>query len=173
MLHMWMRHVAHVNASCRTCECVTSHMWMRHAAHVNASRRTCGWMTTHCLLTLSWLHTASQMCHAAHVYESRHICECVTLHMWMRHVTQSSVATLHQIRHVVHVNWSCCTCVWVIPHMWMRHVAHMKESCHTVYYRNRAQDQVKAVRHLTRVLSSSVSNIVCVCAYVTWVLLQF
>jgi len=35
MSHIWMRHVAHMNASCRIYECVMSHIWMSHVTRVS------------------------------------------------------------------------------------------------------------------------------------------
>ena len=47
MSHMWMRHVAHMNESCRTHEWVMSHTWMIHVAHMNDSCRTHEWVMSH------------------------------------------------------------------------------------------------------------------------------
>jgi len=35
MSHIWMSHVAHINASCRTYRWVMSHIWMSHVTHEN------------------------------------------------------------------------------------------------------------------------------------------
>jgi len=51
MSHIWMRHVAHVNESCRShkrfmslCLEMTESVWMTHVAHMNASSRSCEWV---------------------------------------------------------------------------------------------------------------------------------
>ena len=40
MSHMWIRHVTHMNESCRTYECVMLHIQMSHVTHVDTSCHT-------------------------------------------------------------------------------------------------------------------------------------
>jgi len=119
-----MGHVAHVNASCRTCEWVMSHMlqvsvavtscnlWMRHVAHVMS-------------------HTS--MRRVVHMNASYCTREWVLLHLWMSHVALVASISDSTPRRVTYawVRELCRACEWGVSHILMRHVAHMNESCRT------------------------------------------
>jgi len=98
-----MRHVTHMNESCRTCECVMSHIWMSHVAHVNAS-----WRRYECVMLHTW------MSHVTHMNESRPTYGWVT-----PHICNTNKATVRPENE------------WVTSHIPKSHVRYMNESCHT------------------------------------------
>jgi len=126
MSHIWMCHVTHMNASCRTYECVMSHIWMRHVAHMNMSCHTHTHthikhkMTSQILLSIFFLcltlkgffkvkhrkkHTSSHRKRFSNLKSSCHILIC--------HVTHTGKMQLEYERN------SC--------YKWMFHVTHMNE----------------------------------------------
>jgi len=97
-IHIWMSHIAHVNVSCHTCECVMSHMWMCHIAHVNES----------CLMD-AWGMSHIWKMYVTHINDSHHSCEWVMSQIWMGHVIHmnESVGTtfvFFQTRTLAHLH---------------------------------------------------------------------
>jgi len=106
MSHMWMSHVTYVNASCRTCECVSCYLCECVMSHVwtNMWRVTCMNESSHMWVSL-----------VTHVNES-----CHTHQRVMSHCYQSI--------HVAHANGTCrlygqvTSCHWqVVVTLWQCH----------------------------------------------------
>ena len=95
-LHMWMNHVAHMDASCLTNKCVMSHVWM---SHVHA------WMS-----------------HVSHM-NALYISESCDTHLCVSHVCTHTYAHTQTVSHVMQrdtpkwvmsdMHESCHTLDWV------------------------------------------------------------
>jgi len=124
-LQSCMRHVAHVNASCRTRECVMSHVWMTRVTHVNESFRTYEWVISHV-----WMSHFARMNETWHSLGPRGDADQDKL-QWVTHTW---------MRHVSHIKASCHPYQWI----WIRHVLEVSlglrdhlpfcrdESCHAL-----------------------------------------
>jgi len=154
MSHTCISHVAHMNESCHTQECVVSHVtWvvsrarMGHITHIGYLLHT----------KVAWHSVFGvRISHATHRNESSHTRKWV-----MYSVFESIISVFESIRHSVfgvawhsvfesimqnvikkyewvmsyqdvpHMNESCPTYEWVMSYIWMSHVEHMDESCPT------------------------------------------
>jgi len=102
MSHISASHVAYINASCHTCECVMSHIWMRHVTHANVSCHTYECVMSHIRIN-----------RVTHTNKSYHTYECFTSHTW----TGRGALT--------HENASCHTFERVVSHMHKCHVTNV------------------------------------------------
>jgi len=139
-----MSHVAHINESCHTYECVISLIYMSQFTHVNASCHTYRWVMSHMWMShVTHIHVCDNdscicvtwcihVCELTHVYvwydanmnESFHTRECVKSHM--------RLAIIPVCAHLLILALpSCHICDCVMSHMWMGHVIHVNETCHT------------------------------------------
>jgi len=102
-----MRHVAHMNESCRTHEWVMSHTWMSHVARMKESCRTHEWVMSHI-----WTS------HVAHMNESCRTYEWVMSHTWMSHVARLSPKPKPKLLETdASRGGVVCVCEWVmLPH---------------------------------------------------------
>jgi len=72
--YVWMSHVTHMHASCRTYECGMLRTWMSHVTHMNESCHTYGnctqkWVMPHIWMGV-WVHACVCMC----------VCVCVCVY---------------------------------------------------------------------------------------------
>jgi len=127
-VHIWMRHVTHMNASSHRREWVyiapgvRMDVWVSHVAHENKFCHTREWVmdvrVNGC--TCEWMYVWMDVRASGCTCEWMYITPDVRMYTWMSRVT--------------HVNESCHTREWVVSHTWMSHLTHVNESCHTRAY---------------------------------------
>jgi len=78
-----LRHVTHMNESCRTYEWVMSHIWMSHVTRMNESCHTYEWF-----MSRTWMDYNTLMNESWHIYEwvTSHMRITHGIHVWLRHV---------------------------------------------------------------------------------------
>ena len=125
-------HVAHVNASCHTHECihvthewVVSHTGMSQGTHTNGSRHTYEWT----FATRGGVWTIRLKWVVSHIMNgSCHTYKWVMLHIrhelsqgpaWRGEVHWNPAGMMSCVtRYVTHMNATCHTYEWVMSHIW-------------------------------------------------------
>ena len=124
--------------SCHTRECeylapgLHVHVWMRHVTHMNASSHRREWVCIAPGVRMDvWVsHVAheNKFCHTREWVMDVRVNGCTCEWMYVR-------VDVHYTRCAhVHMNESCHTREWVVSHTWMSHLTHVNESCHTRAY---------------------------------------
>ena len=116
-LKEWMRHVAHMNESCRTCDCERHDSFMCATWLIHVSDMTHSCERHDSFMCATWL------IHECDISQGRELVFkslWVMSHIWMSHVTHVIVSDMTQSR-VRHDSFMCAT--------WLIYVCDMTHSC--------------------------------------------
>ena len=131
--HKWIRHVAHMNKSCRTCKRIIPHIWMSHVTHTlqrytNGSVMSQTWISHAARVKCMMSTPHMRMSHVTHTFQ-RYANGCVMSNIRMSHVTHANASwhicgsvTWLVTCFVTQMNATCRTYEWVMLHMWMCHI---------------------------------------------------
>jgi len=79
---IWMGHVAHINASCRTHKCSMSHRKMSRGVRANTSRPICEWVTSHVRLVSVSHSTQNKGVMSVQKHDKHQVTRCFEKLLW-------------------------------------------------------------------------------------------